>query len=228
MLKLGYKASAEQFAPARAAGVRRAGRGAGLRHGRRRPTTSSRGATTAGTRPSAFAWLGALARPHRRGSCSARAWSTPTLPLPPGASSRRRWPRSAASTPGRVILGVGTGESMNEVAARHRLAGQQGALRPAQGGGQADPAAVDRGARDASRASTTAPSNATDLRPPGAAACRSTSRASGPAAARLAGRVGRRLHHHQRQGPELYTDTLLPGRARGRREGRPHARRRSS
>ena len=128
-LTLGYKASAEQFPPQRLLDLAVAAEDAGFdsvwtsdhfqpwRH-------------TDGHAPNALVWLGAATqatrrvilgheRPHARRSATTRR------------SSRRRSRTLGCLAPGRVILGVGTGETLNEVAGGRRLARAERALRAA-------------------------------------------------------------------------------------------------
>src|SRR3954453_23615554 len=105
MLKLGYKASAEQFGPRElvdyAVLAEELGYDSVVVSDHFQPWRHD-----GGHAPFSFSWLPTLggggSRPRGRGpraSPSARAWwrrATATTP----ASSRRRWPRSAASTRG--------------------------------------------------------------------------------------------------------------------------------
>ena len=169
----------------------------------------------------------AVARRRRPGdasaSCSARASSRRRCATT-RRSSRRRSARSAASRPGRVFLGVGTGEAMNETPVTGgEWPGAQGAPAAPRRGDRADPPALDRGARR--------------LRGrvlPHASAPRSTTArtqpvpiyvaASGPLAAKLAGRVGDGFICTSGKKPELY-ERADRRRRGGRRGGRPRPRR---
>ena len=97
--------------------------------------------------------------------------------------------------------------------ARHRVAGPEGAVRPAQGSDRAHPAALDRGVRDVRRRVLQDPQR-DDLRPP-ERPVEIWIAASGPAAARLAGRVADGFICTSGKGMELYSDTLLPAVAEG-------------
>ena len=150
-------------------------------------TTSSRGATPTAT-------------PRTRSPGSARSPSAPRrvtlgtsvahpdVPLPPG--HRRPGARDArpASPRPRVVLGVGHRRVAQRGPARHRVAGPEGAVRPPQGGDRADPAPLDRGLRHVSTAQFYKTDNATIYDKPGEPVPLYIA-ASGPAAARLAGRI---------------------------------------
>jgi coenzyme F420-dependent glucose-6-phosphate dehydrogenase len=113
-LKLGYKASAEQFAPRRLLDFSVAAEQAGFdsvfvsdhfqpwRH-------------TDGHAPSALAWLGALgASTHR--IVMGTSVLTPTFRYQPAVVAQA-FATLGLLFPGRVVLGLGTGESLNEVPA---------------------------------------------------------------------------------------------------------------
>ena len=115
MLKLGYKASAEQFAPRQllefAVHAEAVGFDSIMVSDHFQPWRH-----TGGHAPFSFAWLGGArrahdARDHRHERGDARPSATTRR------SSRRRSATLGALYPGRVLLGVGTGESLNEVPA---------------------------------------------------------------------------------------------------------------
>src|ERR671935_1220534 len=112
MLALGYKASAEQFGPVELLGY-------ALEAGRRGfapaavPAHSHPFRHTEGHAPAAFPWLGALAARSQRIRIGTSV-STPTLRYHP-AMVAQAVATIACLAPGRVFLGVGTGESVNEV-----------------------------------------------------------------------------------------------------------------
>ena len=122
--------------------------------------------------------------------------------------------------PGRVVLGLGTGESMNEVPlgfewpdGKERFARFREAVRLirelwAERAGHASRASTTAPTR---RRSTTGPTQPVPIYLAG----------SGPAATRFAGRRRRRVHHHVRQGPRAVHRHAAAGGARRRREGRP-------
>ena len=206
MLRLGYKASAEQFGPQELLDFSIAAEGAGFdsvvvsdhftpwRH-------------TDGHAPFSFAWLGAL------GQCTSRITMgtsvvTPTFRYHPSIVAHAM-ATLGAMYPGRVLLGVGTGESMNEVAATgvewpeppvrfarlkeaielmERLWREEFVSHEGQYYRTHDATLYDR------------PEQAVPL----------YVAASGPAAARLAGRVADGFICTSGKGMELYSDTLLP------------------
>ena len=111
-MKLGYKASAEQFGPGRAARLSRRGGALRLRARRASPTTSSPGATTAATRRRRS--RGSAPRRQRTEPCVlGTSVLTPTLRYHPSIIAQA-FATLGCLAPGRVFLGVGTGEAMNE------------------------------------------------------------------------------------------------------------------
>ena len=112
MLKIGYKASAEQFPPQALLGFALEAEARGFdsvavsdhfqpfRH-------------TGGHAPAALPWLGALAARSERIRIGTSV-STPTMRLHPSMTAQA-FATLGCLAPGRVWLGVGTGESMNEV-----------------------------------------------------------------------------------------------------------------
>mgnify|MGYP000132262344 CR=1 FL=1 len=114
MLKLGYKASAEQFGPTELLGFAVAAEHAGFdsvfvsdhfqpwRH-------------TGGHAPFSLAWMGALGARTSR-IVMGTSVLTPTFRYHP-AIVAQAFGTLGAMFPGRVVLGVGTGESLNEVPA---------------------------------------------------------------------------------------------------------------
>ena len=113
VLKLGYKASAEQFAPGKAARLRVPGRN-------RRASNSvfvsdhfQPWKHTDGHAPYSLAWLGALGARTSRVVIGTSVL-TPTFRYHPSIVAQA-FGTLGAMFPGRVILGIGTGESLNEV-----------------------------------------------------------------------------------------------------------------
>ena len=111
-LRFGYKVSAEQFSPSDLLDFTVVGGAVRLRHRRDQRSLS----TLAAHRRSRAVLAGVAGRgrsgdqPHR--ARHQRAHARPSAIT--RRSSRRRWARSRSLFPGRIWLGVGTGESMNE------------------------------------------------------------------------------------------------------------------
>ena len=114
MLTLGYKASAEQFAPARllqfSVLAEQAGFDSVFVSDHFQPWKH-----TDGHAPSALAWLGALGASTQRVIIGTSVL-TPTFRYHPSVIAQV-FGTLGAMFPGRVVLGVGTGESLNEVPA---------------------------------------------------------------------------------------------------------------
>ena len=205
MLKLGYKASAEQFAPTEL-----------LRYGVLAEECGFDSVFVSdhlqpwrhdgGHAPAALPWLGALgARTERVRHRHLRA--DPDVPLPPGGRRAGvRDPRLPVPGPGRPRHRLR--RVAQRGAARHRVARRQGALRPAQGGGQPDQAAVDRGPGHL-RGHLLPHRQGHDLRPPGAAGA-DLHRRLRPGGDPAAGRIADGYITTCGKAPALYTDTLLP------------------
>ena len=225
MLKLGYKASAEQFGPTELLDfsclAEEVGFDSVFVSDHFQPWKH-----TDGHAPNALAWLGALgARTSRAviGTSVADA-DLPLSPLDRGAGLRhaRRdvpGPRRARRRHRRV--------AERGAVDRHRMARRQGAVRPAARGDRADPQAVDRGPRQLRG----------PVLPDREAPRSTTSRrqkvpiwvaASGPLAAQMAGQVAEGFICTSGKAPQLYTETLLPKVEEGAGKRRPRRRRRSS
>jgi coenzyme F420-dependent glucose-6-phosphate dehydrogenase len=114
VLTLGYKASAEQFGPGRLLGyaleAERRGFDSVAVSDHFQPFRH-----TGGHAPAALPWLGALAVQSERIQFGTSV-STPTLRVHPSIMAQS-FATIASLAPGRVWLGVGTGESLNEVPA---------------------------------------------------------------------------------------------------------------
>ena len=113
-LILGYKASAEQFAPRELVEIAVAAEG----HGFESVFTSDHFQPwrhTGGHAPFSFAWLGALGERTSRVTMGTSV-VTPTFRYNPAVVAQAM-ATLACLNPGRVMLGVGSGESMNEVPA---------------------------------------------------------------------------------------------------------------
>ena len=114
MLALGYKASAEQFGPRQLLSYALEAEA----HGFDSVAVSDHFQPfrhTGGHAPAALPWLGALAVQSERIRFGTSV-STPTLRVHPSIMAQS-FATIASLAPGRVWLGVGTGESMNEVPA---------------------------------------------------------------------------------------------------------------
>ncbi len=145
-----------------------------------------------------FAWLGALGARTRRVEVGTSV-ATPTFRYHPSVVAQA-FGTLGVMFPDRVVLGVGTGESLNEVPATGikwpGFKERQGRLREAIA---LDAAVVDRGARHLRgpilphrwpRRYTTARKSPVPI----------WIAASGPTAAAMAGEIAERVHLHQRQG----------------------------
>ncbi len=112
MLKLGYKASAEQFAPAQllefSALAEQSGFDSVFVSDHFQPWKH-----TDGHAPSALVWLGALGARTQRITMGTSVL-TPTFRYHPSVVAQA-FGTLGSMFPGRVILGIGTGESLNEV-----------------------------------------------------------------------------------------------------------------
>jgi coenzyme F420-dependent glucose-6-phosphate dehydrogenase len=210
MLRIGYKASAEQFGPLELLDISRFAEEIGFdsvfisdhlqpwRH-------------TGGHAPAALPWLGALLAGTER-IIVGTSVLTPTFRYHPGVVAQS-FATLGCIAPGRVILGVGSGESLNEVPL-----------------GAAWPEPKERFARlreavDVIKTLWTEDrvtyegtyyqlANATIYDKPDTPVPLYIA-ASGPAATRFAGRAGDGFICTSGKGRELYTETLLPALAEG-------------
>ena len=113
MLRVGYKASAEQFAPGELAAYAVLAEELGLDS----VTISDHfqpWRVTGGHAPSAVAWLGFVAARTQRVLLGTSVL-TPTFRYNPAVTAQT-FATLACLAPGRIFLGVGTGEALNEVA----------------------------------------------------------------------------------------------------------------
>ena len=216
MLRLGYKASAEQFGPRRLLDLAVLAEQSGFdsvwtsdhfqpwRH-------------TDGHAPQALVWLGAAALATERVTLGTSVL-TPTFRYNP-ATIAQAFATLACLAPDRVILGVGTGESMNETPVgiewpdqKERFARLKEAVTLIQ--------TLFREERvdfhgDFYHTHTATIYDRPERPVPVYIA------ASGPAAARLAGRIASGFICTSGKGEELYTQTLIPAVQEGiQREGR--------
>jgi coenzyme F420-dependent glucose-6-phosphate dehydrogenase len=211
MLKLGYKASAEQFAPRQlldfAVHAEEVGFDSIMVSDHFQPWRH-----TGGHAPFSFAWLGALGERTSRALIGTSV-VTPTFRYHPSIVAQ------AIATlgelfPGRVLLGVGTGESLNEVPATgmdwppfkerfHRLRESIELMRQL--------AREDRVSYqgDYYRTAGATIYDRPEVPVPIYVA------ASGAVAARLAGRIGDGFICTSGKTPELYREVLLPSVAEG-------------
>ena len=160
-LKIGYKASAEQFGPRELVDYSVLAEEVGLdsvmisdhfqpwRH-------------QGGHAPFSLSWLAAVGERTSRVLLGTSVM-TPTFRYNPAVVAQA-FGTLGSLYPGRVMLGVGTGEALNEIVVGSRRArrGQgvarvQGAVRPAARVGHADAQAVDRGAGELRGRRTTRP-----------------------------------------------------------------------
>ena len=210
MLSLGYKASAEQFGPRRLLDLAVAAEQAGFdsvwtsdhyqpwRH-------------TDGHAPNALVWLGAAAAATERVILGTSVL-TPSFRYNP-AIVAQAFATLGCLAPERVILGVGTGESLNEVVVgvewpeqSERFARLKESVDLIQ--------TLFRGEFVSYEGQYYKTRNATIYDLPEAEVPIYIA-ASGPAAARLAGRVADGFICTSGKGKELYTDTLVPAVAEG-------------
>ncbi len=209
-LKLGYKASAEQFPPQRLLNLAVAAEDVGFdsvwtsdhfqpwRH-------------TDGHAPNALVWLGAASQATKRVVLGTSVL-TPSFRYNP-AIVAQAFATLGCLAPGRVILGVGTGESLNEVpvgVAWPEQAERFARLKESVGLIQQ----LWRGERLTIEGEYYRTANATIYDRPEEPVPVYIA-ASGPAAARLAGRIADGFICTSGKGAELYVDTLLPGLVEG-------------
>ncbi|MFN8623615.1 MAG: glucose-6-phosphate dehydrogenase (coenzyme-F420) [Chloroflexota bacterium] len=210
MLTLGYKASAEQFGPRRLLDLAIAAEEAGFdsvwtsdhfqpwRH-------------TDGHAPNALVWLGAAAASTKRVILGTSVL-TPSFRYNPAVVAQA-FATLGMLAPDRVILGVGTGESLNEVVVGVEWPEQSERFARLKESVEL----IDRLFREdfvefEGRFYKT--HYATIYDKP-AKPVPIYIAASGPAAARLAGRVAQGFICTSGKGKELYTDTLVPAVAEG-------------
>jgi coenzyme F420-dependent glucose-6-phosphate dehydrogenase len=210
MLRLGYKASAEQFGPRELLELAILAE----EHGFDSAWTSDHYQPwrhTDGHAPNALVWLGAAVASTRR-IVLGTSVLTPTLRYNPAVVAQA-FATLGCLAPGRVILGVGTGESLNEVVAG--VAWPEQSERFARLKESVD--LIGRLFREellSYEGQFYHTHNATLYDRPDEPVPIYIA-ASGPAAARLAGRVADGFICTSGKGPELYVDTLVPAVAEG-------------
>ena len=214
MLKLGYKASAEQFGPTELLQFSRLAEEAGFdsvfisdhfqpwkHHG--------------GHAPFSLAWLGALGAVTSRITIGTSVL-TPTFRYQPAVVAQA-FATLGVMFPNRVVLGVGTGESLNDVPSTGMdMARFQGAVRAFPRGDHLDPSALDRGAGDVRRPilSHQGRDHLRSARDARTDLCRGGRRID----REICGTNGRRLDLHQRQGARaLHRNDLAESVGRARR-----------
>ena len=218
MLTFGYKASAEQFGPrdllAFAIHAERAGFDSVFVSDHFQPWRD-----TDGHAPNAFAWLGALAARTDRVTIGTSVL-TPTFRYHPALVAQALATIALLANGRRVVLGVGTGESLNEAALgiewpdqKERFARLKEATELIKRLWTEDFVTFDGQFFKTENAKIyDRPADPVEL----------WIAASGPAAARLAGRVADGFICTSGKGMELYSETLLPAVAEGaEKAGRP-------
>lgn len=209
-LRLGYKASAEQFGPAELADFAVLAEQAGFdsvfvsdhfqpwRH-------------DGGHAPAALPWLGAVGARTER-ILLGTSVLTPTFRYHPAVIAQA-FATLGVLYPGRVILGVGSGESLNEVPlglqwpdGKERFARLKEAVTLIKKLWSEDRVSFDGSYYSTDKATVyDKPERPVPI----------YIGASGPAATRLAGRVADGFITTSGKAPELYSDTLLPALAEG-------------
>jgi coenzyme F420-dependent glucose-6-phosphate dehydrogenase len=210
--RLGYKASAEQFPPRRLLDLAVAAEAAGFdsvwtsdhfqpwRH-------------TDGHAPNALVWLGAAAVATSRVTLGTSVL-TPSFRYNP-AIVAQAFSTLGCLAPGRMILGVGTGESMNEVPVGVDWPEQSERFARLREAVQLIQALTAPGAEIVDFEGTYFRTHEATIYDKPDEPLPIYIAASGPAAARLAGRLGDGFICTSGKGAELYTDTLLPALAEG-------------
>jgi coenzyme F420-dependent glucose-6-phosphate dehydrogenase len=211
MLKLGYKASAEQFAPRQlldfAVHAEAVGFDSIMVSDHFQPWRH-----TGGHAPLSFAWLGALGERTSRATMGTSV-VTPTFRYHPAIVAQAVGTLGSLY-PGRVLLGVGTGEALNEVPAtgtpwppfKERLGRLREAIELMRHLAREERVTFEGQYYCTERATIY---DRPEVPVPIYVA------ASGPAAARLAGRLGDGFICTSGKAKELYTETLLPALAEG-------------
>ncbi|MCU1513878.1 MAG: 5,10-methylenetetrahydromethanopterin reductase [Microbacteriaceae bacterium] len=209
-LRLGYKASAEQFGPSKllefAVLAEKVGFDSVFVSDHFQPWNHE-----GGHAPAALPWLGALGASTEK-IIMGTSVLTPSFRYHPGVVAQA-FGTLGAMFPGRVILGVGTGEALNEVVLgqawpdqKERFARLKEAIDVIE-----TLWSTDRVSYDGQFYKTT---DATIYDKPDTPVPIYIG-AAGPAATRLAGRIASGFITTSGKAPTLYTDTLLPALAEG-------------
>ena len=218
MLKLGYKASAEQFAPSRlldfSIEAEKVGLDSVFVSDHFQPWKH-----VDGHAPSSLVWLGALGASTQRVVIGTSVL-TPTFRYHPSVVAQA-FGTLGAMFPGRVILGVGTGEGLNEVPStgapwpefRERFARMREAVTLIRKLWREERVTFEgEYYRTVNATVYDRPSNPVPI----------YVAAAGPTAARFAGKVADGFICTSGKAPELYRETLLPNLAAGlAASGRP-------
>jgi coenzyme F420-dependent glucose-6-phosphate dehydrogenase len=210
MLQFGYKASAEQFAPRElidyAVMAENAGFDSVFISDHLQPWRHN-----GGHAPAALPWLGALVASTERVKIGTSVL-TPSFRYHPGVIAHA-FATLGCLAPGRIILGVGSGESMNEVPlglewpdGKERFARLKESVALIRALWEGERVTFEGDYYSTERATIY---DRPDQQVPIYIA------ASGPAATRLTGRVGDGFICTSGKGRELYTETLLPALAEG-------------
>ncbi len=211
-LTLGYKASAEQFPPRRlldqAIAAEQAGFDSVWTSDHFQPWRH-----TDGHAPNALVWLGAAAIATSRVTLGTSVL-TPSFRYNP-AIVAQAFSTLACLAPGRVILGVGTGESMNEVPVGVDWPEQSERFARLKESVQLIQALTAPGAELVDFEGTYYRTHEATIYDRPEQPVPIYIAASGPAAARLAGRMADGFICTSGKGAELYTETLLPALAEG-------------
>jgi coenzyme F420-dependent glucose-6-phosphate dehydrogenase len=210
MLRLGYKASAEQFGPRQLLDFAVSAE----KHGFDSVWTSDHYQPwrhTDGHAPNAIAWLGAAAASTERVILGTSVL-TPTLRYNPAVVAQA-FATLGCLAPGRIVLGVGTGESLNEVVVGAEWPAQQERFHRLKESVQLMQQLFreDFVTFEGEYYQT---HNATIYDRP-AEPVPVYIAGSGPAASRLAGRIGEGYISTSGKAPELYAESLLPAVAEG-------------